>query len=391
MPRLLENRMLWILAVSMLVLTCTPEIHAQPATGGPPQFPIARVKPRLWEPTIKADVFASSLYTLNTSPLSASRSEIIVPVIIQGAYSKVDPSSIKVAGQINGQTYREGDVPWKLRGPHPDGTAEIVVEFVDIKAQSIGVKVTWLEQSWLALVDDAAALQITWPVEWPEEIRKYLKPSPWIESEDEFITDFVQRITQGNLRKVTPYAAAKELLRETITRFRSINGTGNERRDLGLITGLQLVGAVEAARAESGSPNDLVCTCVAVLRAAGIPSRPVVGIVKELGDNLRERTRWRTWAEFYLPRAGWVAFDPNEMRGSGFQFKAIDVAWPGLGDVDDLDKRMPVAYDFQPKGTSMEWQPVWGWVYTGSTRDIYRLFSQTSLTRVSRGQGVPDP
>lgn len=391
MPALLGTRMFRILAAAAVAFACTPLADAQPAKGGPPQFPIARVKPRMWETTISADVFATSQDVLETAPLLASRSEIVVPIIVHGAFSKADPSSIRVAGQINGQTYREGDVPWKLRGPNPDGTAHVVVEFVDIAGQSIGVKVTWMEQSWRAVVDDAAALRITWPVEWPEETRKYLQPSPWIESDDDLFTGFVERITQGNLRKVTPYAAAKELLRETITRFRSISGTGNERRDFGLISGLQLVGAREAARTETGSPNDLVCACVAVLRAAGIPSRPVVGIVKELTDDLRERTRWRTWAEFYLPQAGWVPFDPNEMRGSGFQFKALDAAWPGLGDVDDLDERIPVAYDFQPTGTLLEWPPVWGWVYTGNTARAYRLFSQTSLVRINRGQGVPDP
>ena len=391
MPALTGTRKFRILAAVLLACACAPPALAQPETGGPPQFPLARVKPRVYEATISADVFGTSIDALETAPLEAKRSEIIIPMIIRGAYSAIDPASIKVAGQINGQTYRVGDVPWKLRGPHPDGTGEVVVEFVDIRAQSMGVKVTWREQSWLATINDRAALQITWPVEWPEEVREYLKPSPWIESDDELFVNFIQQITQGNLRKVTPYAATKELLRETITRFRSISGTGNERRDLGLIAGLQLVGAREAASAESGSPNDLVCTCIAVLRAAGIPARPVVGIVKELTDNLRERTQWRTWGEFYLPKTGWVPFDPNDMRGSGFQFKALDVAWPGFGNVKNLDERIPVAYRFQPEGSKWEWPPVWGWIYNGNPARAYRIFSQTSLVRINRGQGVPDP
>jgi len=349
------------------------------------------VKPRLYDATIRANVFAEGRDISDISPLLAKRSEMVIPIILQGAYSRVDPSTITVAGQINGRTHAAGTVPWTLRGPHPDGTAEIVIEFVDIQAQSMGVTVTWREQSWLADINEADAMRITWPKDWPEAVRPFLKPGPWIESDDQVITDFVNRITQGNLRNVTPYGAAKELMRATITAFNSISGTGNERRDLGQIEGLQLIGAAEATRTATGSPNDLACTCVAVLRAAGIPARPVVGIVKELTRDLEERTQWRTWAEFYLPGAGWVPFDPNRMRGSGFQFKSLDAAWPGFANLKDLDERIPVAYRFQPVGSQWVRPPVWGWMYDGNPQRAWKIFPQTSLMRISRGPGVPDP
>ena len=131
---------------------------------------------------------------------------------------------------------------------------------------------------------------------------------------------------------------------------------------------------------------------MATLRAAGIPARPVIGVVKELlKDELRETTRWRTWAEFYLPNSGWVAFDPNEMRGTGFQYKNLEAAWRGFGTIKELKERIPVAYDFQPEGSLWDWPPVWGWIYNGDLRRAYRIFSQTSLVRISRGNGTPDP
>lgn len=386
------HALLFLLSALFVALVATPSAPAQATKGGPPNFPIKRIDPRKWETKIKADVFGQPFSTLEDDPLLSQRAEIVVPIIIHGTYSRVDPSSIVVAGQINGQTYRAGNVPWKLRGPHPDGTAEIVVEFVDVAGQSMGVEVTWLEQSWSSVVDDAAAAQITWPAEWPEEVRKFLKPSPWIESDKPLFSDFVARVSQGRLRQVTPYIAAKELVKEAVLAFTSISGTGVERRDLGAIAGLQLIGALESARTGKGSPNDLVCACVATLRAAGIPARPVVGVVKEIvKGEFRENTRWRTWAEFYLPNAGWVAFDPNEMRGSGFQYKNLETAWPGFGTIKELKERIAVAYDFQPAGSRWDWPPVWGWIYNGDVQRAYRIYSQTSLMRINRGTGVPDP
>ena len=392
MSRLAMNTTLGRLLVSIAGIVFASQLaHAQPAGGGPPNYPIARTKPRLYDATITANIFAEGRDISDIAPLLAKRSEVVVPIILQGAYSKVDPSTITIAGQINGRTHAAGTVPWTLRGPHPDGTAEIVVEFVDIQAQSMGITMTWREQSWLADINEADAFTITWPAEWPEAVKPYLQPGPWIQSDDKVITDFVARITQGNLRNVTPYSAAKELMRKTITAFNSISGTGNERRDLGQIEGLQLIGAAEATRTATGSPNDLACTCVAVLRAAGIPARPVIGIVKEITRELEQRTQWRTWVEFYLPKAGWVPFDPNQMRGSGFQFKALDAPWPGFANIKDLDERIPVAYRFQPTGSQWNRPPVWGWLYDGNVNRAWKIFPQTSLMRISRGPGIPDP
>jgi hypothetical protein len=376
-----------------MVLAIMPAMaaNAQPENGGPPIHPIGRTAPRLFETTITADIFTEKREITENDPLLANQSELVVPVLIKGAFSHAYPDSIVVAGQINGQFHSAGNVPWSLRGPHPDGTAEIVIEFANLRAQSLGIRVTWRQQSWLATVDEAAAARVTWPVEWPEVVRPFLKPEPWIQSKAGNITEFVARTTQGNLRRVTPYSAAKELMRQTIGLFTSISGTGNERRDFGQISGLQLVGAETAMRDGVGSPNDLVCSCVAVLRAAGIPARPVVGVVKQFTKEMKQVTQWGVWAEFFLPGAGWVPFDPNMMRGSGIQSKGLDAAWRGFANVKDLDERIPVAYRFQPKGSVWEWPPVWGWFYAGNMNRALRIYSQTSLMRISRGQGEPDP
>ena len=35
--------------------------------------------------------------------------------------------------------------------------------------------------------------------------------------------------------------------------------------------------------------------------------------------------------------------------------------------------------------------PVWGWLYDGNPQRAWKIFPQTSLMRISRGPGVPDP
>jgi hypothetical protein len=387
----LNARILLKTFLALTVFLVTTQVSAQPAAGGPPVYPIERVEPNIYEATIDAGIFAERRVIDENAPLLARRSEVLIPIILQGAYSKADPASITVSGSINGQVFRAGGVPWSLRGPRPDGSAEIVIELIDIQAQSIGIKVTWAQQSWLPLINEADILRSTWPSEWPEATQRFLKPEPWIQSDDQFLIDFVGRVTKGNLRGVSPYGAAKELVRESVLAYKSISGTGNERREFGQISGLQLIGASESARSATGSPNDLVCTCVAILRAAGIPARPVVGIVKELTKDIKERTQWRTWGEFYVPKAGWVPFDPNIMRGSGFQFRRLDESWTGFANIKDFNERIPVAYQFQPEGSLWNWPPVWGFIYGGDLNRVRKIFSQTSLMRIGRGVGVPDP
>ena len=68
-------------------------------------------------------------------------------------------------------------------------------------------------------------------------------------------------------------------------------------------------GASDPARALSeggGNAYDFALLYTALLRAAGVPARPVAGYVVESPD----RVHAHFWAEFYLHRFGWVPVDP---------------------------------------------------------------------------------
>lgn len=398
------NTVTRLILVTTACLLAAPQVgFCQHEAGGPPNFPIAREKPRVWEARVRSQLVGSSVNGVMTSqnPIQCPRSEIVIPIIMRGTYSRTDPNSITVTAAIGSQWQRAGNVPWTLRGPHPDGTAEIVVEFLDVNTSSITMEANWRTQTWESSLNEVAASKIGWPTEWPEVVRKYLQPSLFIESNAPEFRDFVDSITNGQIRSVTPYLAAKELVKKTVLRFRSIVG--------GSMDTTNLTGAVESIRNERGSRLDLTCACVATLRAAGIPARPVMGISKLLNKKqVKETTLWTPWAELYLPGAGWVPFDPFEMRGSGFQHRQLTDQWKWFGSVEDLVDRIPVAYQLSPAGNDLRLRnsaktsigvvdikknwfetPVWGWVSDGCAQG--QSSWNTNLVRINRGAGTPDP
>ena len=391
----LSTRILVSLTIAFMILP--NDALAQHEGGGPPNFPIAREKPRAWESRVRSQLVGSSVNGIMTSQnsIQCPRSEIVIPIIMRGTYCRTDPNSITVSIAIGSQWQRAGSVPWTLRGPHPDGSAEIVVEFLDVNTTSLTMEANWKTQTWESSLNESAAANITWPTEWPEAVRPYLEPSLGIESNEPEFRQFVDSITNGRIRDVSPYLAAKELVKRTILNFRAVNGGATETT--------KFTGALESLRATRGTRLDLTCACVATLRTAGIPARPVMGITK-----VKKSTSWTPWAELYLPGAGWVPFDPFEMRGSGFQHRALTAQWPWFGTVDELVERIPVAYRLSPPGNNLrlkssadtsvgvvnlkdDWleTPVWAWVSDGCRQGRSRW--NTSLVRINRGQGTPDP
>jgi transglutaminase-like putative cysteine protease len=159
----------------------------------------------------------------------------------------------------------------------------------------------------------------TWPREWPEEVRSALEPQKGIESNEPFAKAIVTQALGDQLRATAPWFAAKEILRTVATGFRSVSSDALERRGAGRVVGLKMDGARFSVEREFGSQHDLVATCVAALRAAGIPARPVVGISEERSSSApgaRKRTILISWGEVFMPEVGWVPFDPLRLRGS---------------------------------------------------------------------------
>ena len=188
---------------------------------------------------------------------------------------------------------------------------------------------------------------IRWPTKWIQDVSAYLKPSRYIESEDKIFRKAIQdcKLPQNASIQRT----AKAILRYCLENIQS-NGSFTHEKD-GVTTGIKVTGALHAIKEtqekRQGSAADLVCVCVATLRAANIPARPVIGVTNSnmLGQRLKH-PHYTVWGEYHLPDAGWVPFITNRMSGS-IDNVPFNESWQGLGSIRIMNKRVPLAYNFE--------------------------------------------
>jgi hypothetical protein len=369
-------------------------VLASPPSGRPPIGPLERYEPRVYDFTF--DVTLTSLWQYDLSLQRDYRladAPIVMPVIFQGTYSTVHSDSLRARLWLEGREDTSLVNRTRLDDGFPFQTRLAVIPVEQFGGKTLRWQLAYRIQSWSSrLRSETQAASVAWPREWPEEVRDGLQPQMFIESDDPLFAGAVVKASAGKLRLVPPYYAAKDLVRYCINQIR-LSGNGKNMGNLGTLRGLELVGARQAANEGIGGPHDLVCVCVAVLRAAGIPARPVIGVEKQkssLGGLKQAGPEFVSWAEFYLPEAGWIPFDPVEMRGKGVRSLDVRRPWPEFGTMDDLNRRIPLAYHFIPPATLEVPVPaVWGWDPRpggdpGSEPQI-------RFTIVSRGRGPQDP
>ena len=193
-----------------------------------------------------------------------------------------------------------------------------------------------------SVLDNQVASSIPWPESWDPQLEYYLEPSRFIESDDTIFKKAVE--DNGDAKSVPIHIAAKVLIRYCLLKIGS-DGQYTKTKD-STTTGLDLKGARSAVSNGGGSAADLVCVCIATLRAAGIPARPVVGITNadRIGNEDID-TKYIVWGEYALPGAGWVPFMPERMRGTVDNLSRTE-PWQGLGALPRLNRRIPLAYNF---------------------------------------------
>jgi len=119
--------------------------------------------------------------------------------------------------------------------------------------------------------------------------RTYTKSEELIEADDPAIRAKAQQIVGD---ETNPYKKARLIYDWVLDhmRYQLIEGLGGARFTF------------ERGYGECGDYTALFC---ALLRAVGVPARPVVGYWAESGQPTH------VWAEFYLPSYGWVPTDPS--------------------------------------------------------------------------------
>lgn len=339
--------------------TAPPTAVSIPTPAPPKSNPyITWDKPRRYDLTFNVGIHSLAVQD-PTRPL-------LMPLIPQSTSSYVNLDTIEAEVQLHGQRLDGGSGPELLsvaglfnerliEGP----TAGITF---DPKIMNLATQLrfrTFHEAiCYSSTVDDQALQQIPWPASWPSAVQDELQPQALIESDHAMFANAVVEVSGGDLRLVSPWVAAKELVRYACNNIQkqgdtTLYGPGRS------IRGLEVYGALAAAERGTGTPNDLVCVCVALLRAAGIPARAVIG----RGEDRRDKKNFLVWAELFLPEAGWIPFDPDEIRRKGVRHWNVLNDWPEFGTMSDLNRRVPLAYAFAPDNgrAAYDCYAIWGW------------------------------
>jgi transglutaminase-like putative cysteine protease len=126
----------------------------------------------------------------------------------------------------------------------------------------------------------------------------FLKPEPWIESDNPLIKAKATELTAG---KGTAEARASALLQFTAHYLQYDFASRSRNR-----------GALAALQSGDGVCSEYASLFVALARASGIPARLVYGWANDAGltGSLESKER-HAWAEYYLQGRGWVEVDPT--------------------------------------------------------------------------------
>ncbi len=315
-----------------------------------PTGPLTRV-----EPLRHRFTFAT---TINYEPAAGRANPWQLPLIINGPWSKADATAFG-ASLTAGRETQQAATAKAVDAPGPLGETVVALPVPPITNWPLTVSITGVTTSWSSRLDDDAAMQLDWPSTWPAALAAVRKPGVLIESDAPIIRDAVQSLTEGQVRSVPPIQAAKLIIQYACTHFK-VGQTRVSRGQQGQLRGIDVRGAKQAATSGEGSPADLVCLCVAMLRAADLPARPVIGIGSLAWGGADE---FGVWGEVFLPGCGWTPFDPRMLSEQSIATLDARRPWEYFGTMPRLNRAIPIAWSFAPGdgSDSFDSWAVWGW------------------------------
>jgi len=339
-----------MMLLKTLLLCATSSMAQSGPAARLPEGPLSR--------TLSTSHRVSMTVTINYPPQVATTRSWTMPLIVNGPWSTLRTGTFS-ADLTAGRDTITVPASQALGQPGPLGQADVSVKLPPVQKWPLNVRVEAVITSWSSAFDDAAAMQIPWPAAWPPAVETMLGPSPLIESGSDIVQESVKTLTKGNPRSVSPAFAAKAIVQDACARFKVVEPRMS-RSAQGKLRGIAVVGAETAMEAGRGSVADLTCICVAMLRAAGLPARPVIG----LGGGLGRLDEFGVWAEVYLPECGWVPFDPDRLRQQAIATLKPERRWgEGFGTMPQLQARVPMAWSFAPGdgNTAFDSWAIWGW------------------------------
>lgn len=371
-----------------------PPAAIAPATPPIVALGASRIHEVRYEVTVTG--FSGSEWSPNA--IAIPPSDLGLSLVMQGPSSRVDRNSLAAAAWLNSQPLPGLQARCRLAPGIAEGNEIAIAPMPAFAGQSIRWQTRFLVECFDVATDESRAAAITWPRQWPESLERFRRPEPLIESDAAPVQAFVERTSGGRLREVPPYLAAKDLVRAAVDGVRNVVGNGLVREGFAAINGIDVNGCLPLLATGNGTPADIVCLAVAALRAAGIPARPVLGVVR-YDDPKRKlliskgNGPW-VWGEFWLPEAGWIPFDPVIMRRQSLRTLDVRARWKGFASPAGMQDLVPMAWSFMPPPPfvvtgwpAMWWSTVEGLVFgpTGSPNGWTN--ASISVTLIGRGRG----
>lgn len=325
-----------------------------------PEGPLLRTDARLQ--IVEFDV------TLWQMPKEGDTNPFTMQLIVDGPWSMIDPDTLVLTVHAANELIvhkRAADFP----KPDAQGLLTLSTPMPPNPRWPLLVRVHAEGISFSSSFDQSLAAQLPWPTAWPAEVRDALAAEPLIECDAPNIQAAVEA-TVGPTPKTwgSPLVVAKRLIQAACSDF-NVNGQHLMYGPKKTIRGINVHGARAALAAGGGSQADLACLCIAALRAADIPARPVIAVATKSGSRDDELV---VRGEFFVPEAGWIPFDPDQLRRRGVQSRKLTDVWRGLGDCPKLDDVVPLSWSFSPKQGAKAYEAwsCWSWTRLAPLADF---------------------
>ncbi len=388
--------------------TSTPATPAVPSAPPAASVAMMRSDPKVREMKMEISLYGSSDANPNrrltpgqsvpsnyqSTPYRLSGStKIAIPVLLRTSWCDTDFTTLDARVTIDGlQTRLDPATVFTRTSAGPEANLVFPIQPQNQQGQNeIRTTAVWRVQRWDLDVDEVMAARSTWPRKWDAKFDRYLQKEPGIDPTNPNLFQVADGATPGGARSASPFIAARNAVAAVASRFKAISGGTSEFGPDGSLRGIAFspdntAWGVEAGR---GSPVELCATCVAGLRAIGIPAR-LLYCIDEDGETSTQRTRskFRFIGEFFLNDIGWVPFDPVEMRMKGIATRMKNGPIKGFANIDSLQNCTPFAFKIVPDGFDRaDRYAIWGWRAPGVSVDTNYAVSRITLNDSSRGNG----
>ncbi|MDI9404618.1 MAG: transglutaminase family protein [Limnohabitans sp.] len=310
---------------------------------------------------------------LRTSWCDTDLTNLDARVVLDGRETRLDPATV-----------------FQSFANRADAVLRFSIPSLTQSVNELRATATYSTQRWELTVDEDLAARATWPREWPAAVQAFLGKDEGVNPDDPAIRALAEGATPQGYRMVAPFIAARNAVAAVLGKWKVVNSSTSELGPDQTLRGIRFsTDGVYGIGAGRGTAVELAATCVASLRAIGLPARIVYCLTEE-GENDRGRSlaRFRYICEFFLPEVGWVPFDPTEMRLKGVGNRPVTGPVKGFANVTGLRACLPLAFRLVPDGfRKSDRYATWGWAGNDVRVDPATGCSRLMLVESGRGNG----